>query len=66
MRAAPPSDRIPVRRRNEVTCPVCNADIPLGGDEKGGDEIYCTYCGAPCKLKAPDDDGGDMDAEEDF
>jgi len=34
----------------ELNCPVCSADFPLSGDERSGDEVYCTYCGAPCKL----------------
>ncbi len=53
-------------KRQDVSCPICSADIPLSGDERPGDEIYCTYCGAPCKLKASEDDGADMDAEDDF
>ncbi len=53
-------------KRQEVSCPICDADIPLNGDERAGDEIYCAYCGAPCKLSQPKDDEGEMDAEEDF
>ncbi len=51
-------------KRHEVTCPICNADIPLGGDERPGEEIYCTYCGAPCKLSGTSDE--DLEAEEDY
>ncbi len=50
----------------ELACPICNADLPLHGDEKVGEDVYCTYCGAPCVLKsAPGDDSG-LEAEEDF
>lgn len=34
----------------EVTCPVCSADVPLGGDERSGEDVYCTVCGATLKL----------------
>ena len=51
----------------DLECPICNADLPLAGDEKVGDEVFCTYCGAPSKLKgAPDSDPEDWEAEEDF
>jgi len=50
---------------NEISCPTCNADIPLAGDEKSGESLYCTVCGAPSVLhgNAVDDD---IQAEEDF
>jgi DNA-directed RNA polymerase subunit RPC12/RpoP len=55
---------------SDPTCPVCSADIPLAGDERVGDEIFCTYCGAPCRLlvshRASDDEEGAYEAEEDF
>lgn len=35
----------------DLSCPVCNADLPLAGDEQAGDDVYCTYCGAPLILK---------------
>ncbi len=38
-------------RIKELSCPVCSADFPLAGDEKPGEEVFCTYCGAPCRLK---------------
>ncbi len=53
-------------KRQNVSCPVCSAHIPLGGDEVPGDEIYCVYCGAPCKLSQPHGDDDEMEAEEDF
>lgn len=49
----------------DLSCPVCSADFPLTGDERAGEEVYCTYCGAPCKLtKAAAED--DCKVEEDF
>jgi hypothetical protein len=49
----------------DLTCPVCQADLPLAGDEKKGDEVYCGYCHSPAILSA---DAGTEDciAEEDF
>ena len=46
-------------RRHELSCPICNADVPLAGDEKPGEEMFCTYCGAPCRLS------GDPDKDDD-
>jgi DNA-directed RNA polymerase subunit RPC12/RpoP len=37
----------------DLSCPVCSADLPLSGDEKAGEEVFCTYCGAPFRLTAP-------------
>ncbi len=55
---------------NDPSCPVCSADIPLAGDERVGDEIFCTYCGAPCRLLVSHRRSGDeeaaYEAEEDF
>lgn len=51
--------------KGEVTCPVCSADVPLGGDERAGEELFCGMCGAPLKLKA-DASAEDAEAEEDF
>jgi hypothetical protein len=49
----------------DLSCPVCSADLPLAGDEQKGDDVYCTYCGAPCKLTAAAR-SEDCDLEEDF
>jgi transcription initiation factor TFIIIB Brf1 subunit/transcription initiation factor TFIIB len=46
--------------KNEVVCPICSADVPLSGDERRGEEIFCTVCGAVLKLTS---DAGDEDAE---
>jgi hypothetical protein len=54
----------------DLSCPICNADLPLTGDERKGDEIFCTYCGAPCRLavkpKKPGEDKDEYAAEEDY
>jgi hypothetical protein len=59
----PGADLAPMAK--DLCCPICNADVPLAGDESLGDEVFCTYCGAPCKVV-----GGDapetFDLEEDF
>ena len=49
----------------EPACPVCDADLPLNGDERPGEAITCAYCGSPCRLvkKA---EAEDFSAEEDF
>ncbi|MCX5738888.1 MAG: hypothetical protein NTZ61_10425 [Proteobacteria bacterium] len=52
-------------RAPELCCPICQADIPLGGDEKPGDEIFCTYCGAPCLIQGKLDEPDSWEAEED-
>lgn len=49
----------------DLSCPVCSADFPLSGDEKPGEEVYCTYCGAPCRLSGKPD-SEDCSIEEDY
>ena len=34
----------------ELTCPICEADIPLDGDEKSGDLVLCSYCKSTLKM----------------
>lgn len=34
----------------ELICPVCDADIPLEGDEETGDLLLCSYCSVTFKL----------------
>jgi len=53
----------------DLSCPICNADLPLNGDERVGDEIFCTYCGSPCRLTVRPNRKEDRDeymAEEDY
>jgi hypothetical protein len=49
----------------ELSCPVCSADLPVAGDERAGEEVFCTYCGAPCRLTASPQ-SPDCEVEEDF
>lgn len=46
----------------DLSCPICNADVPLSGDEKPGEEIYCPYCHAPLSLKGAS--GEDYELED--
>jgi len=49
----------------DLCCPICSADIPLSGDERKGDEVFCTYCGSPCRLTGtPGTDDCDLEEEE--
>ena len=48
----------------ELACPVCNADVPMDGDEAPGAEVFCAYCRAPLKVGKGDEDEAEL--EEDF
>jgi hypothetical protein len=49
----------------ELQCPICEADIPLDGDEKTGDLVLCSYCKCTFKIvKAKDKWLLDEDFEE--
>jgi hypothetical protein len=52
--------------RSELSCPICNADVPMTGDEKPGEEVFCAYCKAPLTLKGAKGDPSEMELEEDF
>ncbi len=36
--------------RGEPSCPVCDADLVFGGDEKAGDPVMCSFCGSTFVL----------------
>ncbi len=36
---------------NDPTCPICQAEVPLSGEEESGDEVFCTYCEMELRLK---------------
>ena len=55
----------PGMAQQEITCPICQADMPLGGDEKPGDEFFCSCCGAP-GIIAKKDQSEELEVEEDF
>lgn len=48
----------------EPSCPICDADIALAGDEKKGDEVFCSYCRAPLTVSAMDED--EIELEDDI
>jgi hypothetical protein len=53
--------------QKDLACPICDADLPLNGDERVGEEIFCTFCGAPCRLtKVPSAPEESFEVEEDF
>ena len=35
----------------ELECPICDADIPLEGDERTGDLVLCSFCKVTFKLR---------------
>ena len=39
-------DSDPESMAGEPSCPVCDADLVFGGDEKAGDLVVCSFCGA--------------------
>jgi hypothetical protein len=39
----------------ELICPVCEAEIPLDGDEKSGDLVLCSYCKGTFKIIRTED-----------
>jgi hypothetical protein len=42
-------------------CPYCEAEIPLDGDEREGEEVFCSYCQMRLKLEKID---GELEAIE--
>ncbi len=42
---------------------MCDAEVPMDGDEKVGEEVYCPYCQAPLALRKKSDE---TYLEEDF
>ncbi len=43
---------------------MCDAEVPLDGDEKVGGQVYCPYCQAPLALRTKKTD--ETYLEEDF
>jgi hypothetical protein len=48
----------------EPSCPICHADVPITGDEKTGEEVFCAFCAAPLVVKGKSEE--DMELEEDW
>lgn len=40
----------------EITCPYCEASIPLDLSTSSGDEVYCAYCQCPVIAQRLDRD----------
>lgn len=34
----------------EIECPICDADIPLEGNEQTGDLVLCSFCRVTFKI----------------
>ncbi len=51
-----------------LSCPICDAELVLAGDERAGDSVVCTFCGAPFVVSRVPHAGEDaaMELEEDF
>jgi len=47
-----------------LSCSICSADLLLAGDERPGDEVFCTYCGAPYRVKKAASKEADYEVEE--
>jgi hypothetical protein len=52
--------------KGDQSCPVCDADLIFAGDERAGDQVVCSYCGAPFLLTKRAEDEKDWEVEEDF
>ncbi len=48
-----------------LNCPMCDAEVPLDGDEKVGEQVYCPYCQAPLAYRKKKK-SEDVYLEEDF
>jgi hypothetical protein len=48
---------------NEVTCPICGADVLLNGDERSGDLTFCEYCDGELRLRR-EENRWEADAED--
>ena len=49
---------------NYLTCPMCDVEIPMAGDEHPGEQVYCPYCQTPLALRKTKTD--EYFLEEDF
>jgi hypothetical protein len=44
---------------------MCDVEVPMTGEEKVGDQVYCPYCQTPLKLRKKNVDDT-LYLEEDF
>ena len=47
-----------------LSCSICSADLLLAGDERPGDEVFCTYCGTPYRVKRGHTADSEAEVEE--
>lgn len=47
-----------------LSCPMCDAEVPITGEEKIGEEVFCPFCSTPLKLKKTKTD--ELFLEENF
>lgn len=43
---------------------MCDVEVPIDGDEKVGEQVYCPYCVTPLALRKTKEE--DLYLEEDF
>lgn len=43
---------------------MCDAEVPLGGDERPGEQLCCPYCQTPLALRRSKEE--ELYLEEDF
>ena len=48
----------------DISCPTCDSELLIQGDEAIGDEVHCGYCGGVYKVIAKDVER--LEVEEDF
>jgi hypothetical protein len=65
IRALKPGGRVsdPIAM-SKLSCNICSADLLFTGDERAGDEVFCTYCGAPYRVKKAASKEADYEVEE--
>jgi hypothetical protein len=49
-----------------ISCPACDAELLLEGNEQKGDEVFCVYCSAPYKITKVAEDDSDAEVEDDY
>jgi hypothetical protein len=49
----------------DLSCPICDADVPMTGDEEPGEEVSCGYCRAPLRV-VPGREEGEQELEDDL
>lgn len=47
-----------------LTCPMCDVEVPMAGDEKVGEQVFCPYCQCPLSIRKSKND--EVYLEEDF